>query len=234
MSRVDEAHLCFGHIALECLGARRQEERIVLAPYGQEARMVFPEVSLESGIERYIALVVQKQIQLNIGNTLASEIVVVQRDAIRRHQGFFDYTVDVLPTGGARRQEGTKCFAILIRGVFPIGLYGIPSLTQSFFVGVAVLRDDAGDALGMFDGNAETGRCAVVEYINCKTIEAHDFGKAIDNVGDVIEGVLELVARRHIGATKTGQVRRDDVKVVTEQGNEIAKHVAGRREAMKQ
>ena len=64
VTRVVKSDVGAGDILLEGFGTRRNEERIVLAPNRQEAGFVLPEVRLESGVERNIALVVTKQIQL--------------------------------------------------------------------------------------------------------------------------------------------------------------------------
>ena len=50
----------------ERLGAGGQEKRIVLAPHGQQWRPLCPEIFLEFGIERDIALVVAEQIELDL------------------------------------------------------------------------------------------------------------------------------------------------------------------------
>src|SRR5580692_3968089 len=71
VARVEEANLCVRNIALESLGARRQEERIVLSPHREKTRVIFAEVSLECRIQRDVALVVQEQIQLNLVGALA-------------------------------------------------------------------------------------------------------------------------------------------------------------------
>ncbi len=58
MAGVEQANDRTGIVAPERLGARRQEERIVLAPDREERRLMRPEVSLESWIECNVALVV--------------------------------------------------------------------------------------------------------------------------------------------------------------------------------
>jgi hypothetical protein len=55
---VEEADNCSRNVVLECLAAWRQEERIVLAPHGEERRLVGAEVGLESRVERDVAFVV--------------------------------------------------------------------------------------------------------------------------------------------------------------------------------
>src|SRR5262245_28431959 len=57
---VEERDLRRWNIALECLGTSRQEERIVLAPYGQQRRMMCSEVLLEGWVEGGVACVVEQ------------------------------------------------------------------------------------------------------------------------------------------------------------------------------
>src|SRR5215472_9711098 len=47
---VEEAHLGVWNVALERLGARRQEKRVVLAPSCQKRRLVLAKIGLEFGI----------------------------------------------------------------------------------------------------------------------------------------------------------------------------------------
>jgi hypothetical protein len=53
-------------VSFEGLGAGRQEERIVLAPYREKLGPPGADVLLEFGIERDIALVVAEQIKLDL------------------------------------------------------------------------------------------------------------------------------------------------------------------------
>src|SRR6478672_12884368 len=52
---VVEANLRIRHVAAERLGARRQEERIVLAPDREQRRAMGAQIFLEIGIERDVA-----------------------------------------------------------------------------------------------------------------------------------------------------------------------------------
>ena len=84
MAGVEEAHDRLRHVALERLGARRQEERIVLAPHRQEGRLVGAEIVLEGRIERDIALVVAKQVELHFVGAGPGQVEIVERVAVRR------------------------------------------------------------------------------------------------------------------------------------------------------
>src|SRR5262245_26192803 len=58
VARLEEADHCARNVALERLGARRQEERVVLAPHREQRRPPRAEVFLELRVLRDIAGVV--------------------------------------------------------------------------------------------------------------------------------------------------------------------------------
>src|SRR5271156_2211374 len=76
MSGIEEPHARIRHVALERLGARRQEERIVLAPHREAGRLVRAEVALEGRVERDVALVVAEQVELQLMRAGAGEIEI--------------------------------------------------------------------------------------------------------------------------------------------------------------
>ena len=85
------------------------------------------------------------------------------------------------------RQESAQRLAVGGRGVLPVGPDRVPALAQPFLIGVAVLRDDRGDPVGMLHREPEAGRRAVVEDIDGVAIEADDFGEAVDRSRDPVE-----------------------------------------------
>ena len=66
MSGIEEAHDRVRNVALERLGTRRQKERIVLAPHGQQWRLAGAEILLESRVECDVALVIAEQVELQL------------------------------------------------------------------------------------------------------------------------------------------------------------------------
>jgi len=80
----------------------------------------------------------------------------------------------------------------------------------------------------------EAGRSAVVEHVNRETVEADDFGKALDDIGEGVERIGKPVPRRHVRLAEAWQVRRDDVEAIRQERDQIAKHVAGARKAVEQ
>src|SRR5262245_63154515 len=84
---VEEVHVCVRYVAFERLGARRQEERVVLAPSCQKRRLVLAKIGLEFGIQRDVALVVAEQVELHFIGARSCEIEVVERIPVRRNRG---------------------------------------------------------------------------------------------------------------------------------------------------
>src|SRR4029077_9384747 len=144
------------------------------------------------------------------------------------------YAVGVLPAGRLRLEKSAERIAVRRRWVFPIGPDRSPAVAEALHIGVAVLRDDGCDALRMAHGKPETRRCAVVEDIDGKAIEPDDFGEALNHLGDIVEGIFECIARRHVGLAESGKVRSDYVKSVGKHWDQIAEHMTRARKAVQQ
>jgi hypothetical protein len=106
------------------------------------------EVGLENGIEFNVALVVAEQVQLDLIGIGAAQIEVVERIAVRGHTSRVGHTMSVLPTRGLGGEEGSQCIPIGLRRGLPIGADGAPPGAQPLLIGVSVLRDDCGNAVG--------------------------------------------------------------------------------------
>jgi hypothetical protein len=97
----------------ERLGAGGQEKRIVLAPHGQERRPLRPEILLEFGIERDVALVIAEQIELDLIVAGSGEKRSIESPGIRRQSLRCRYAMPILPLGRLRLEESAQCGAIL-------------------------------------------------------------------------------------------------------------------------
>ena len=201
---VEEANKRTRIVPLERLGARRQKEGIVLAPHRQERRLVGPEILLEGRIERDVALVVTEQVELHIIGTGTCQIEVVEILTIWRHHRLVGYAVSVLPPGCLRREEGAERVSVLLRGVLPVGSDRTPTLAETFFVGVAVLRDNGSDPLRMADGEPEACRRAVVKDVHCKPVEADAEEGFV-----VFEGSPTQAVYNPLGSVHGGKRRQD-------------------------
>src|SRR5262245_2055851 len=97
-----------------------------------------------------------------------------------------------LPLGRLGRKEAAEGRAILKRRLLPVALYRVPAFAQPLLVGVTVLRDDRGDSLRVARREAEAHRGTVIEDVDGKTGEPSHGRKPIDDLGQMIECVLEL------------------------------------------
>ncbi|CDG90592.1 hypothetical protein XBFFL1_1040046 [Xenorhabdus bovienii str. feltiae Florida] len=139
---------------------------------------------------------------MHISGAGASQIIVVEVLPVRRDGRLIGNTVSILPVCGLGSEEGTQCIAVGLRGVLPIGPDWVPAFTQPFFIGITVLRNDACNPFGMPHSKPEASRRAVVKHINSEPVKADHIGESVDDLGNVIEGVFERTACRHVGLAK--------------------------------
>src|SRR5262245_33491136 len=128
VSGIEEADDRIGNVALELFRTRRQEERIVLAPYREERRLAGAEVILEGRVERDVTLVVAEQVQLDLIGTGARQIEVVQRLTVRGNCHAVGHAMGILPTRRLGSEEGAKSVAVGLRRLLPIGADRVPAI----------------------------------------------------------------------------------------------------------
>src|SRR5690606_23815207 len=74
----------------------------------------------------------------------------------------------------------------------------------------------------------------VVVHTERESLQSECACEILDGVGQVLEGVGVLPARRGTGETEARQVRRDDVVAVGQRRDDVAVHVRGGREPVQQ
>ncbi len=72
-------------------------------------------------------------------------------------------------------QRGSVCF----RRLFPIFLDGVPALAQAFFIGIAILRNDGLDPLGMGERQTKSDRRTVIEDIDGVALEPDSLSETV-------------------------------------------------------
>jgi len=118
MSCVQELHCSIWIVSAIRLSSGRNEERIVLAPYGKQRRLRFTKIRLERRIQFHVRSIVEKQIELDVCITRAFEQSLVQRIRFRRHHLRMRNAMLVLKARALQRQNVTADdFAILVDGV---------------------------------------------------------------------------------------------------------------------
>ena len=86
----------------------------------------------------------------------------------------------------------------------------------------------------MFHGKPEACRRSVVKDIDREMIETNDFSETLNDARDIVERVTEIVAGRHVGLAEAGKIRRDQVKPVGQQRDQVAEHMACTRKTVQQ
>src|SRR5580704_15683790 len=81
-----------------------------------------------------------------------------------------------------------------------------PGIAKTFFVGVPVLRNNRCNPLGVSHSQTETGRRAIVEYVDPVPVDLEYLYEGIDCERQSIERVRILAFRRHIGESETWKV----------------------------
>ena len=105
---------------------------------------------------------------------------------------------------------------------------------QTFVVRVTRLREDAGNPLGVFGGHQQPDRSTEIEEVDCEFLQADGLGELVNRVGYVDKGVLVFIGGRARGIAKPWIVGRDDVKLVGNEGDQIAEGVRARGVAMEE
>lgn len=124
------------NVASERLGTRRQEKAIVLSPRRQETWLMSPEIGLERRVERNVAFVAAKQVQLNLVGTRAGQIGIVKRIPVLRNLGSVSHTMRVLPAGRFGSKENAESLSLGRRGLLPARWDS--AVTQPLFIGISV------------------------------------------------------------------------------------------------
>ena len=109
--------------------------------------------------------------------------------------------------------------------VGPIGFDRAPELLEAFFIGVSVLHDQRGDALGTFECKTPANRGAVVHDVHGVTLDGELVEQAIDQFSEAIERVGKFRTIGHVALSVARVVGSDHVIPIAEFRDQIAKHV---------
>src|SRR6202451_1210582 len=100
----------------------------------------------------------------------------------------------VLPACRLRSEKGPQGASIGRGRVFPVGADGVPTIAESFLIGVTVLGNDRGNPLRVPHCQSKAGRRPVIKHVDCESVESYDFGKSVDDARDAVKGVFELTS----------------------------------------
>src|SRR5579871_5277901 len=219
VARVEQLHGRVWVVALVGFGSRGDEEGVVLAPDGEKWWFEVTKILVKRGIECNIGGVVEEDIQLNFIYARAREKCGVKCVGFGGDQQRIAYAIQVLIARGFVGDHGADGVAVLGSWVGPVAAQVAPSVTQAFLVGVSILRDDGGYALGMRDSQTEADGCAVVEDVDGVLRQPERGYEGVDGFGHRVEGVDILSLVRNYGKAEAGEVRCDDSITLRQKGN---------------
>ena len=164
---VKEVDIGVGMSRLNASAPAGQAKRVVLAPHRQKPRLVgakFAEIALKSDIALCCSIVAE-EVELDCHRAGAGQVEIVEAvpsgdtKVGRAHRAC---TARPL-SPGERKRSGC---AVRFGRVLPVGADRVPAVAEALVVGIAILRDDSGYALGVADGEAKTSWRAVVEDVD--------------------------------------------------------------------
>ena len=133
--------------------------------------------------------------------------------------------VGVLELRRFRGHEHSDRRAMGVRPVCPIGLDRIPERLEPLLIGVAVLHDEGGDAVGMLERKPIADWRAVIHEIDRIVLDAELRQQAVDDVGIMAERVGESLVIRRGALAEAGIVWRDDMEAIRERRDQVAEHM---------
>jgi len=231
---VEQVVVDVGEVAPVGLGAGRGEDGVVASPDDERRWLVGSEVLLPLRVVRGVGAVAEEQLELDVLVPGAVKVGLVEDPVVGADGGGVLDTVRPLPLGGLEFEQGSERRLVLFGGVCPVGLEGDPEVPQSLVVGVSVLDDQARHAIRVGGGDAEADGGAVVLHVHREGGGTDDLGELVDDSGQVVKGVLELIHSGGGAVAEAGVVGRDDAVLGRQRGDEIAEHVRRGREAVKQ
>src|SRR5215469_7018373 len=121
-----------------------------------------------------------------------------------------------------------------LRVVSPVSPNRIPELLQSLFIGVAVLHNEPGHALGMLQGKPPSYGRAVVHNIHGVACNTELFEQTVNQLAEAVESISELASLWHITLAVSRIVRSDQTIAVCQGRNQVAEHVGRCWESMQE
>ena len=138
---------------------------------------------------------------------LRTIVVMIVNPVVGRDAAYVGDAVGVLKLCDVGSDEHVKCFAMSLGVIAPVCLDRIPELRQAFFVGVAVLHDESGHAIGMLQRKPPSDGSAVVHHVHREARDLKLAEQTVNQLAEAVEGVGELGVVRHIALVRSRDSR---------------------------
>ncbi|CAD5263221.1 hypothetical protein BOSE62_30567 [Bosea sp. 62] len=235
MAGVEQMHLGARHLLLQIVDPLEREEWVVLPPDDQHRRLAFGEVALPGRICREIALIIVQQPKLDLAIARPIQPGLIHRPGIGREPLGPRGAMDVLEARRLRLQQVSE-------GLLGLGIALAPERRHrrshirapALGIGDRVLHDQPAHALRAAQCQAEPDRAAIVLQIERIALQPEPVDQRFHHIGEAVETIIKLGRRRRAAMAEAGIVRRDHPVLPGQAGNQVAKHVRGRWEAVQQ
>lgn len=213
VTRVKDADISVRNISLESLRPRGREERVMLPPDGHHLGFMFSQVGLPSRVGFDVILVITQERHLDVDSSRKRRVVSVQGSPIG---------VDELRLRHAdlvRAWNALRCEDVLdsihfgrIFGIGPERPDHGKRWRQTFFVCIAGLREEAGNALGMLRSEYEADWRSEIEEVQAILGQAKLLCEFVQRVGKVDERVGVILWCWSTRVPEARVVRRYDME----------------------
>ncbi|MNX73547.1 hypothetical protein D3C86_1049500 [compost metagenome] len=235
MAGVQQFHDGIRIVAPKGLRSGRNENGIILPPDRQRRQPGAAEERLELRIQRQIVGIVQEQVQLDVLVARTLKQGRVQRVALRRHAVRVGDALHILPLRALQVQHAVvNRLPVHRRGIRPVRADRRPRVSQPFEIGIAVLRHQTGDTVGMGQGQAQARRRAVVKEVQRVAGQSKPVDERFQRLGQVVERIAVAAFSRHLREAETGQIGSNHAEMTGQPGNQVAELMRRAGKAMQQ
>src|SRR5574344_80414 len=171
MTTVDEMYLRVRQITSKCQCASRYKRRIILTPYGKQWRLIFTKIGLKFRIHFYIVLIVENKVTLYFVFSRSLHVRNIKCITIGTYFTRL-CTTSILSNDGSWSEGTLVLLTKLLCRMCPIFCASVPFLSKSFFIYIAILRNDSRDAFGMPKCNSKTDRSTIIKNIHGELLKS--------------------------------------------------------------
>src|SRR4051812_26732612 len=118
--------------------------------------------------------------------------------------------------------------------VLRVGEEEVPEGCEALDIRVTALGDQSGDSFGPAAGDTQADRRAVIVEVNRESVQVQLLDQTFGDLGEPVEAVLEVRDGGHRGVAEADVVRRRQVVVTGQIGDEVTEHVRTGGEAVQQ
>ena len=135
------------------------------------------------------------------------------------------HPIRVLPFQSLQSMKALQGFTIFDGLLIPVLLDGIPKLSESFVISIAILHDQCLYPFRVFCYDSISNGSTVIHEVDAEPFDIEGLKKTFNDLCHVIERIIKFSHGRLFASSITGIVRRQKMKLIGQVADEVAKHV---------